>query len=700
MKNINRTIGALLLGLLALGFLVGSCDKEEVNTAVELHSFGPSPALRGGDLRFIGENLDKVTAIILTDNVTVNTFKTRTEELLVITVPEETVDGYVTLKTPDGDIRTKTILTISEPIEFTSFSPAEARPGDVVTINGDYLNLIREVIFSNKKAVGDTAFVSQSKEKIEVAVPEDAQTGLITISNGLEDPILVESETELTVTLPAATGFSPNPVKAGTTLTINGTNMDLAREVVFSGGSKVNIFGAQELGKIELTVPADAKDGPVKLVAASLVEVTSSEGLVMVVPNIGGISPNPAKPGGSVTVTGTNMDLVTKVTFGGGKTGNITGGTATQLEVDVPLDATAGALTFTTAADKTVTSPSSLGMIKPTITGISPLDVQVNNEITISGNDLDIAASVKFSGGTEADVSSAGLTEATVTVPVGTQSGPITVVSTNGDETTSSQALNILPSTSVVITSMPTQAKPGDLISIEGENLNEVIEIIFPGNVFATQYGVKTDVLIEVYIPTNVQTGFGTLTLITGLGDQIQSPVINIVGVDPVEDPSLVFFNFDGLNSWWGDVGGPENDPQYSLDGSSYHRVNTVCDGWKGFFWRNGQNGFPAATIGTNVASYVLKFDIWVIDPITGGEFAWRFKGSSGDFWYRWKPWEGSGSYETPGWITVTVPLTDFLDGANQIQDMNTITEDFGVAFNAGTSMVNVCIDNVRFELD
>lgn len=68
-------------------------------------------------------------------------------------------------------------------------------------------------------------------------------------------------------------------------------------------------------------------------------------------------------------------------------------------------------MTFTTAAAKTVTSSQTLSMIKPSITGISPLDLQVNNDITITGNDLDIVAKVKFTGGTEATVSGATLTE-------------------------------------------------------------------------------------------------------------------------------------------------------------------------------------------------------------------------------------------------------------------------------------------------
>lgn len=692
----------LLFGLLVSGILFHACKKDDDGTGdqILLLSFGPSPVLRGGDLKFIGQNLDQVTSIVLSDNVEVTSFKTKTPELLVITVPDATVNGKATLKTPQGDIVTKTPLTISEPITITSFSPAKARPGEVVTIEGTYLNLVKQIVFTNKKTVGDTAFVSKSQSKLEVKVPLDAKTGIFVLSNGLADPILVESETELEVTLPTLTQIAPTPVKAGTALTIEGSDLDLVKEVVFSGGSKVSTFSSVEPGKIVLNVPADAKDGALKLVVASLEEVVSTQEVVMKVPVIAGLAPNPAKTGGSVTVSGEDLDLITAVVFGGGKTGSIqAGGSATAITVAVPADALEGAVSFSTAAGKTVSSASSLTLVKPAITSIAPTDVQFNNEITITGTDLDIVAKVKFSGNQEAAPTSASLTEIKVSVPVGTTSGTITLVANNGDEVTSAQSLNILASTSAVITQMPSMAQPGELINIVGENLAEVTEVIFPVNISATMFGIKTNELIQVIIPTSVQTGIGTIKLITVNGETIESPPINIQGVDPVADPALVFFNFDNLGLWWGDTGGPENEASLSLDGSNYYRVNKDCNGWTGFFWRNGQNNFPGPAIGTNVANYELKFDINVLEPISGGEFAWRLKGSSGDFWYRWKPWESGGPYSTNGWITITVPLTDFYDGATQLADLSTITEDFGVAFNAGASKVNACIDNVRFEL-
>ncbi|MEZ4931066.1 MAG: hypothetical protein R2788_02905 [Saprospiraceae bacterium] len=70
------------------------------------------------------------------------------------------------LRTPEGDISSISSLTISEPIVLTSlFSPATVRPGNVLTLTGDYLNLIAAVIFHADVSVGDTAFISRPGKK-------------------------------------------------------------------------------------------------------------------------------------------------------------------------------------------------------------------------------------------------------------------------------------------------------------------------------------------------------------------------------------------------------------------------------------------------------------------------------------------------------------------------------------------------------
>jgi hypothetical protein len=695
----------LLISLLSIGVLVVSCEKDDnaEPDIVELLSFGPSPALRGGELKIIGKNLDRVTSVILPQNVQVTSFASHTNELITLTIPQETLEGKIVLKSSDGDITSQTLLTISEPIIFTSFSPAVIRAGELLTITGDYLNLISTVIFHESLAVGDTMFTSQTREKIELFVPDRAQSGPVFISTGGESPIIVESEEELEVTIPKISAISPNPVKAGSMLTIDGTDLDLTMQIGFEGAAAVTDFVSQSPTKIEVIVPDNAQDGPVVVVPASFLEIPSAESLVMVVPQISGVSPNPVKNGQKITVTGIDLDLISRVTFGGNKIGAILGGgTDTEITVKVPISAEEDYIQFKTRAEKIVPSDEILTLIKPNITGFDPPEAEFGAEISIQGEDMDLVTDVIFSGGVQVGVNNATQSAATVDVPMWATSGPVTVITTNGSQITSTMDFRVAVSILAVITDMPALASLGEMISIVGTDLDEISELIFPEEVPATMFGQKSATLIEVFVPTNAAIGVGNIKFITLAGEEFFSPPINLQGVDMVDDPELVFFNFDGLDSWWGDAGAVENDPDLSLDGSNYFRVNEALSGWNGLFWRNGGDNFPGAKIGTNISEYALKFDIQVLDPITGGILQWRLQGTEGDFWNRWAPWEESGSFSTNGWITVTIPLITFTDdfgnGTLTLTDLNSVTNDFGLAFNDGDSQVNICIDNVRFE--
>ena len=701
---IKRTfVFAILCTVLVGTMLTSSCKEEDEgdNGLTVLNSYGPMPVARGAELRFIGVHLEKVTSIVLPGNIEipVTAFTSASSTLITITVPQNAIEGLVVLKAPEGDITTKTPMGFSEPIILTSFAPATIKFDEVLTITGDYLNLINEVIFTDRVTVVKTAFISQSRTELKLKVPAAAKTGKIAISNGADDPIIIYSATDLAVTLPGLGTISPNPVKAGTALTITGTNLDLVKSVLFGGNKSVTRFTSQTLTQIVLTVPTDAQDDTLRIIPASGVKVKSAAPLVLVVPTVS-VTPTSVKNNADITVTGTNLDLVDKVTFGGGKQGTIkAGGTPTQIMVTVPADAISGVVDFTTKANKTVHGPS-LTIINPVFTSFTPTSSAAKTDIVITGTDLDVVSDVIFTGPIKGVIGTRSLTQMTVTVPVGAKTGKITLVTLNGSQIKSATDFTLLANLPNITGFSEPKATPGQILTINGTNMSLIKVLIFPGNVVATEYGLKTDTKVEVYVPLNTTVGFGTIKLITYEGDEGITPVVFVGGTDPVIYPNLVFFNFDGKNSWWGDIGATENLPQYSISGN-YFRINGgPYSGWKGLFWRNGGNDFPGSIIGTNVNQYSLKFDVNVIDAISdpAGVLAIRLKGTEGDFFYNWAPWK-SASYKTIGWITVTVPISAFTDGAKHITDLSKIDSDFGMAWNnSAGSNLNMCIDNVRFD--
>jgi hypothetical protein len=77
----------------------------------------------------------------------------------------------------------------------------------------------------------------------------------------------------------------------------------------------------------------------------------------MVIPTVA-VTPVTLKNGQDITVTGTNLDLIYQVIFGGNKQGTIkAGGTATQILVTVPDDAVDGVVTFVTRQTRRLPDP-------------------------------------------------------------------------------------------------------------------------------------------------------------------------------------------------------------------------------------------------------------------------------------------------------------------------------------------------------
>src|SRR5688572_10775079 len=364
-KLFNTPLLLLLSFVMTIGMLT-SCDKndDEVNSGkVELLSFGPTGAKHGDTLRFIGNNLDQVTTIQLTGaTVEKAGFIQQTPELITIKIPNETVRGLVTLKTAAGDITSKTPLDLEVPVKITSITP-QARPGENITIKGEFLNWVTSVTFGLNKKV--ETFVSKSLTELVVKVPVDAQTDKLTLSTGGTEPLTIITANAFVVTLPATTGLSPNPVKHKTNLTITGTDLDLVKQILFAGGDTVTNFVSQSATQIVVSVPSKTQKGKVTLVAASGVKTVSTQDLDVILPAITSISPNPVDVGANLTVTGTNLDLVKGISFVGASTEVTTfvSQTPTQIVVTVPAGSAPGKVTFSVLNSTLSVKSNDLGIV-------------------------------------------------------------------------------------------------------------------------------------------------------------------------------------------------------------------------------------------------------------------------------------------------------------------------------------------------
>jgi hypothetical protein len=268
---------------MSIGLATTSCKKDETTNSgvVELLSFGPSGVKHGDQITFIGKNLDKVTSIrMIGDSIPSSAFVKQTSEQIVIIVPQKVERGLVILRTTEGSVVSKTPFDLLVPVTITSIT-TESRPGDNITITGNYMNWISQVWFTKDLLV--TQFVSKSLTQLVVKVPVEAKSGSLLLNTGGVKPLSITSDKDLIVTLPALTSFGPIPVDIGANLTITGTNLDLTKEVRVKGAAApITTFVSKSATQLVIKVPPLTSKGFITLVAYSGVTIDSQQKLLIV----------------------------------------------------------------------------------------------------------------------------------------------------------------------------------------------------------------------------------------------------------------------------------------------------------------------------------------------------------------------------------------------------------------------------------
>ncbi len=579
MKNTLKY--SVLAALAAALFLFSGCQVEKLDTDqfsdrnVTLAAIAPNPVMRGAQLRIVGSNLQNVSAVKFAGDVSVTSIETvasgaRSE--IRVTVPLEGPEvGPVSVVTLGGEtISTRFDLTYTEPITVESVSPEVALSGDVITIKGEYLNNVKEVIFGD---IYITEFVSQSRHELQVELPHGAVTGYVVVGDvdELVDkntiPNLIYSPNELIVGDPTVVKAPKATYKAGDVIYVEGEHLDMIETITLPGVSDWVVFVVGlDKTMIAFDLPAAAGDGEIVLtsfagkdfVAGEIETVSVSDVAIRTLAEDGRY-----KAGCEVEITGNDLDLVTKVDF--------VNAAASWFYQDgsifatLPAEAKDGSVTLTLDSGKQAWTDE-IEVVKPVITAYDGPDaVAGETMLGIGGDDLDLVVSAKIGTKEQGFFDCPftyivdpvqGVLNLGVEVPREAYTAPITLTAANGYETQTG-TINVSYNEAVTIFFDQESYAMSKPITITGENLLKIDEIYIKGNK-VTNYLLRADDAMAFNLPDGVGPGVYRLgiTLLSGQTLTWSVPFA-------VTAPYTETFIFEG----YADLGNWSNQPYFGGDG-------------------------------------------------------------------------------------------------------------------------------------
>ena len=308
--------------VLAAGFT--SCSEDQLDTnqynksGVNILAFGPMPITRGATMRLTGTQLNNVKEVLfpegnqkLTPSTTYisGEFTLQSSEEMTVTIPDQCVPGKLRLVTNDGQtIESASNITFAEEIKASSITPNPIHPGEVVSIKGDYVWNIGQVVFFDHVTVDAEDFLLNTRTEIQVIVPAEAKTGDVAYNDGSDGAENISIGT-LTIDEIKATGVSnPNP-EFGEEITITGENLDLVTSIDFPAVADVPFQVANDGKSVRVTVPDNTVSGSVTLNSAS--GITTSVDIAVPLASVSSTEPvKDVKVGQTITIKGDKLDRI------------------------------------------------------------------------------------------------------------------------------------------------------------------------------------------------------------------------------------------------------------------------------------------------------------------------------------------------------------------------------------------------------
>jgi Concanavalin A-like lectin/glucanases superfamily/IPT/TIG domain len=442
-------------------------------------------------------------------NNTVATITAATTTQLVVTVPQGSTTGKISVTVNTITVQSNAEFTVLPSTVISSFTPSSGVAGSSVTITGE--NFLASASQNIVKFSGQSASVtSASPTQLVATVPQGAATGKISVT--VYDVVTTSANDFVVPSSPAISSFSPAAGIVGTAVTILGNNFsnDIASNVVKFNGTIATITTASTTQLI-VNVPIGATTGKISVTANGLMATTENDFAVTPPMTILSFDPTSGPAGTQVTI---------QVQYANSPTGPNTqikfnGENATLVDINgeyffatVPSAATTGKISVTVNG-QTATSINDFTVTQaPTIISFSPTSGQVSSTVTITGTNFSTTATentVKFNN-TTATVTSASSTQLEVSVPAGATTGKISVT-VNGFTATSTTDFTLIQPPTITSFS-PTSGAVGSTVIITGTNFSPTAannSVKFNNTTAVVTSASSTQ--LEVSVPANATTG-------------------------------------------------------------------------------------------------------------------------------------------------------------------------------------------------
>lgn len=402
--------------------------------------------VRAGDVITLeGDYLYNVASVTFMSNITISTVDNVAEvpeitrNTLKVVVPINAQTGQIKIADADGiNVYSTNEVVVRQP-QIEKIAPLSIKAGQALTISGKDVDLIETITFADGSNAAEIKVVDN--DRIRVVVTSTATDGPV---KGLSYAGFETISTEqLVIDKPEKIAIAAERYKAGEIVTISGTNLDLVASVAFGSVAAEFAYNVEN-GTITTAIPATATNGTIAMTTINGT-VVETEPIELVVAVVSGIAPTNLMAGETITVTGSDLDLITGVKING-----------VDHEFAFANDAITITTTNTSQAGKVVLSQANGITIEPTeeilftydslITiNNMPASAAIGDEVVIEGANFMLIESIYLG---EAKVTSYTRREDAVLgfiVPTNVESGtyPLTMNLYNGDQEISAQQIEL-----------------------------------------------------------------------------------------------------------------------------------------------------------------------------------------------------------------------------------------------------------------